>query len=93
MKKVCMITQDAPYIDRRILLQAKCLVQNGYDVTIVYPFGEINSDFDGLGIKYKAVQPKINIKNNLSSTKKFIRKILPQKLYNFLKMKYISISL
>jgi len=91
MKKVCMITHDAPYIDRRILLQAKCLVQNGYDVTIVYPFGEINSDFDGLGIKYDPINPKVNIKNSLSSTKKFIRKILPQKLYIFLKMKYFDI--
>jgi len=90
MKKVCMITHDAPYIDRRILLQAKCLVQNEYDVTIVYPFGEINSDFDGLGIKYKPINPKVSIKNSLSFTKKFVRKLLPQRLYVFLKMKYFD---
>jgi len=92
MKKVCMITQDAPYIDRRILLQAKTLVEHGYDVTILYPFGEVNDDFIDCGIRYKTLNVVLNINNSFSFIKRAIRKILPQKFYVFLKKQYFEIA-
>jgi glycosyltransferase involved in cell wall biosynthesis len=92
MKKICMITQDAPYIDRRILLQAKTLIENGYQVSIVYPFGEINKDFENIGIRYIAVNPKISVKNSLSKIKRLIRKVIPQNLYTNLKKIYFYFS-
>ena len=92
MKKVCMITQDAPHIDRRILLQAKSLIENGYSVDILYPFGEANSDFADVGINYIPIHKKINIKNTLSYTKKILRVALPQKIYEGLKEKYFLLA-
>lgn len=92
MKKICMITQDAPYIDRRILLQAKTLITNGYKVSIVYPFGEVNKDFENIGIRYIAVNPKISVKNSLSKIKGLIRKVIPQNLYKNLKKTYFYFS-
>lgn len=92
MKTVCMITQDAPHIDRRILLQAKTLIENGYKVSIVYPFGESNDDFSDVGIDYIPIKQQINIKNNLSYIKRVIRTFLPQKLYEKLKEVYFKFA-
>lgn len=90
MKKICMITQDAPFIDRRILLQAKSLIENGYDVTVIYPFGDVNDDFYNVGIQYIKVHQAVNINNSLSLIKRLIRKILPQKSYESLKSFYFK---
>jgi len=90
MKTVCMITQDAPHIDRRILLEAKSLIENGYKVSIVYPFGESNDDFTDVGIDYITIKQQINIKNNLSYIKRVIRASLSQKLYEKLKEIYFK---
>jgi glycosyltransferase involved in cell wall biosynthesis len=92
MKKICMITHDAPYIDRRILLQAKALIENGYEVSIIHPFGEANSDFENIGIEYITIQENITIKNTLSKVKGIIRKTLPQSLYNSLKSGYFKMA-
>lgn len=92
MKTVCMITQDAPHIDRRILLQAKTLIENGYKVSIIYPFGESNDDFTNVGIDYIPIKKQINIKNNLSYIKRVIRAFLPQKLYEKLKEIYFTFA-
>jgi glycosyltransferase involved in cell wall biosynthesis len=87
-----MITHDAPYIDRRILLQAKSLVSNGYSVDIVYPFGEVNHDFQNVGINYKCIKQQLNSRNVISRLKGNIRKILPQKLYEKLKECYFKVA-
>ncbi len=92
MKKVCMITHDSPYIDRRILLEAKSLIENGYNVTIIHPFGEVNSDFANVGINYISTNPNINIKNGFSVSKRVLRKILPQKIYESLKSLYFTVA-
>lgn len=86
-----MITQDAPFIDRRILLQAKSLITNGYDVTIIYPFGDVNDDFDSVGIKYiKVYHHVVKIKNSFSFVKYVVRKILSHKSYERLKSFYFK---
>ena len=91
-KKICMITHDAPYVDRRILLQAKALIEEGYKVSIIHPFGEANSDFEDIGIDYITIQENVTIKNTLSKVKGIIRKVLPQSLYNSLKSGYFTIA-
>ncbi|WP_263834080.1 glycosyltransferase [Sulfurospirillum oryzae] len=92
MKQVCMITHDAPHIDRRILLQAKTLIKNGYDVSIIYPFGDANSDFANVGIKYIPIMQQLSVKNGLSFFKKTLRILLPQKMYVKIKELYFKVA-
>jgi len=92
MKKICMITHDAPYIDRRILLQAKSLIENGYLVDIIYPFGEVNDDFSDIGINYIPAFSNITKTNFLSYGKNLLRKVLPQKFYIKLKAFYFQVA-
>ena len=91
-KSICMITHDFPFIDRRILLQAKCLIENGYRVSIIYPLGEANSDFENIGIEYITIDIKSNVKNSLTSIKGIIRELIPQSLYTFLKKSYFKVA-
>jgi len=92
MKKICMITHDTPHIDRRILLQAKTLIENGYDVSIIYPFGDVNSDFADIGIKYIPINRQFSVKNGLSFFKKILRLLLPQKIYTKAKELYFKVA-
>lgn len=85
-----MITHDAPFIDRRILLQAKSLIEHGYEVTIINPFGDINEDFKNVGINYLRIKQTFNINNSLSSGKRILRKLLPQNSYEKLKLFYFK---
>jgi glycosyltransferase involved in cell wall biosynthesis len=92
MKTICMITHDSPYIDRRILLQAKALIEQGYKVSIIHPFGEANSDFENVGIDYVTLSIDSNVKNILTSMKSIIRELVPQSLYTFLKKSYFKVA-
>jgi glycosyltransferase involved in cell wall biosynthesis len=87
-----MITHDTPHIDRRILLQAKTLIENGYDVSIIYPFGDVNSDFADIGIKYIPINQQFSVKNGLSFFKKILRLLLPQKIYTKAKELYFKVA-
>lgn len=87
-----MITHDTPHIDRRILLQAKTLIENGYDVSIIYPFGDVNSDFADIGIKYIPINRQFSVKNGLSFFKKILRLLLPQKIYTKAKELYFKVA-
>jgi hypothetical protein len=82
-----MITHDAPYIDRRILLEAKCLSENGYEVDIVYPFGEINDDFISDKIMYLPLM--IVSADKAVSLKSVVKKFAPKFMFNGLKKIYI----
>lgn len=89
-----MITHDAPYIDRRILLEARALSRHGYDVSIVHPYGSPEEDFDGIGIRFVSVIDlnDKNLKNRLSRFKKTVRKLAPVSLHRFLKKVYFSLQ-
>ena len=92
MTKVCMITQDCPYIDRRILFQADSLVRAGYDVSVVYPFGDVSGDFDDAGIRYLPAVREKKMKNALTRLKKAVRSSVPPPLYRGLKACYLALG-
>ncbi len=91
-RNICMITYDAPFIDRRILLEASSLINAGFKVSIVYPFGDADNDFQEVGINYITSERPINLKKILVKTKGTLRKKLPQNIYTLLKKSYFKIA-
>ncbi|MGD9807400.1 MAG: glycosyltransferase [Deferribacterales bacterium] len=85
MKSIIFITYDSPYIDRRILLNAKIATNMGYKVDIVCPCADSSVDYGDIGI--------INLfdtvnKNNIIHIKDRIKKFAPNWFFRFARLCY-----
>ncbi len=89
-KNICMITHDAPFIDRRILLEAMCLIEKGFNVYIIYPFGMAGDDFRNIGINYITINKLYTLGSFISQIKRTLKNNIPNKIYNFLKNIYLN---
>ncbi|XOB65734.1 glycosyltransferase [Deferribacteres bacterium DY0037] len=85
MKKIIFITYDSPYIDRRILLNAKIASNMGYQVDIVCPCADCSVSYGDIGI--------INVfdndnKNNIVHLKDRIKRFAPSWFFMFARFCY-----
>mgnify|MGYP006282707749 CR=1 FL=1 len=89
---ITMITHDEQYIDRRILLEAATLVENGHRVTIISPFSGVPGGFENPSIQFRSVADKQNTGDVVAGLRYKLRTYLPSGVYGFLKNLFFQLT-
>ena len=88
-----MITQDYPYIDKRILLEAKTLARAGFEVSILSPLPFSEKGCEDAGVIFLSVATEKKTAGGfIIKTKDRLREMFPGWLYPTAKRLFFSIK-